>query len=308
MDKESINEAMSVPQLKGEEDFVRYLTCSEEDERWGLVCTDAGHTRVEPNTVYPPHKDSHPPAFKTVAVGRTLAEYQIIYITKGRGVFEVDREARVIHPGSIMVVFPGVPHFYRPDFEVGWTEYWVGFKGPGADALCEQGFLSRRAPVHEVGLQNSLLAIYTQVFELVQSQQPLYQLKAGSHVLLLVAEILALRRKAAQPTHSEQLVQKARFLMEENLYSEINLNRIGGLLGVSTSHLNAVFKSYTAMTPYQFFISIKIRKAKEMLERGDLAIKEVAFRLGFEDPYYFSRLFKQKTGISPSRWGSFVYP
>ena len=59
--------------------------------------------------------------------------------------------------------------------------------------------------------------------------------------------------------------------MEENIYREINLNGIGEMLGVSTSHLNAVFKSYTSMTPYQYFISIKIRKAKELLESGESA-------------------------------------
>ena len=287
--------------------FFRYLTWSDEDEKWQIVCTDAGHSEVGPRTSYPPNKGGHPKLFTSVAVGRTLAEYQIIYITKGRGIFETSNRTHVIVPGSIMVVFPGVPHFYKPEYEVGWTEYWVGFKGPHADSLCQQGFLSPEKPLYEVGLQNSLLAIYTQIFELVQSQQPLFQIRASSLVLSLIAEILAHERKAVQYTHSEQLVEKAKFLMEENIYGEINLNGIGDMLGVSTSHLNAVFKSYTAMTPYQYYISIKIRKAKELLEREDLAIKEVAFRLGFDDPYYFSRLFKKKTGISPSRWSSFVH-
>jgi AraC-like DNA-binding protein len=291
------------PAKKG---FFRYLTYSDEDEKWQIVCTDAGHIEVDPRTSYPPHKDGHPKLFTSVAVGRTLAEYQIIYITKGRGVFEASKQTHVIVPGSIMVVFPGVPHFYKPEYEVGWTEYWVGFKGPHADALCQQGFLSPKKPLYEVGLQNSLLAIYEQIFELVQSQQPLYQIRASSLVLTLIAEILSHERKAVQYTHSEQLVEKAKFVMEENIYSDINLNGVGDMLGVSTSHLNAVFKSYTAMTPYQYFISIKIRKAKELLEREDFAIKEVAFRLGFDDPYYFSRLFKKKTGITPSRWSSFV--
>ncbi len=296
------------PEARERTGFIRYLTHSEEDERWQLVCTDAGHNEIGPNTPYPPHKESHPRVFTSVAVGRTLAEYQVIYITSGRGIFEVDQRRHVISGGSIMVIFPGVPHFYRPDYDVGWTEYWVGFKGPSADALCEQGFLSRRTPVYEAGLQNSLLSIYTQIFDLVASQQPLYQPRASSCVLALIAEILALQRKAAQPTHSQQLVDKAKFLMEENIDGELNLSRIGEALGVSTSHLNAVFKSYTAMTPHQYLISIKIRKAKDLLESGDLAIKEVAFRLGFRDQYYFSRLFKHKTGISPSGWSSFVRP
>jgi AraC-like DNA-binding protein len=292
------------PRKKG---FFLYLTHSEEDEKWQLVCTDAGNIEVGPHVAYPPNKEGHPRQFTSVAVGRTLTEYQIIYITKGRGVFETNKRTHIVVPGSIMIVFPGVPHFYKPDYEVGWTEYWVGFKGPHVDTLCQQGFLSPNKPFYEVGLQNSLLSIYTQIFELVQNQQPLFQARASSQVLTLIAEILALERKNVQYTHSEQLVKKAKFLMEENIYSEINLNAIGDMLGVSTSHLNAVFKSYTAMPPYQYFISIKIRKAKEMLESGNLPIKEVAFRLGFEDQYYFSRLFKKKVGLPPSRWSSFVH-
>ncbi|MGO9308370.1 MAG: helix-turn-helix domain-containing protein [Spirochaetia bacterium] len=113
--------------------------------------------------------------------------------------------------------------------------------------------------------------------------------------------------KTCDDSNSEQLAEKAKFFMEENIYREVDLGGFGDMLGVSTSQLNSVFKSYTAMTPYQYFISIKIRKAKELLESGDWSIKEVAFRLGFDDQYYFSRLFRKKTGIAPSRWSSFVH-
>ncbi len=291
----------------GRNAFFRYLTCSEEDEKWQLVCTDAGYSEVPPHTRYPPNKEGHPQAFKSVAVGRTLVEYQIVYITKGRGVFETSQKTHVVVPGTVMMIFPGIRHHYKPDFDVGWTEYWVGFKGPHADTLREQGFLSPRKPTYEVGLQNSLLDIYGRIFELVRNQQPLYQIRASSLVLTLIAEVLAHERKTVQHSSSEGLVEKAKFLMEENIDREVNLVGIGGTLGVSTSHLNAVFKSYTAMTPYQYFISIKIRKAKELLEAGSLPIKEVAFRLGFDDQYYFSRLFRKKTGIAPSRWSAFVH-
>ena len=113
-------------------------------------------------------------------------------------------------------------------------------------------------------------------------------------------------RRLTQLGHRVCIVEKARFLMEENLYGEINLHAIAETVGVSAGQLNSVFKSYTSMTPYQFYISIKIQRAKEMLESGDLSIKEVAFRLGFADQYYFSRLFRRKVGLPPSRWSSFV--
>ncbi|WP_455383396.1 helix-turn-helix domain-containing protein [Salinispira pacifica] len=307
MAKTVIREGMIFTDRTIDNNFFRYLTYSEEDEKWQIVCTDAGYSEVKPYTSYPPNKESHPQAFKSVAVGRTLNEYQIVYITRGRGVFVTDGATYSVIPGSVMLIFPGVRHFYRPDYEVGWTEYWVGAKGPYLEILKEESFLSPERPFHEVGLQNGLLTIYSQIFEEVRNQKPLYQIKASSAVLSLLAEIIAHGRTAVQYSHSEQLVEKAKFLMEENIYGEINLNAIGEMLGVSTSHLNEVFKSYTSMTPYQYFISIKIHKAKELLERGELSIKEIAFRLGFRDQYYFSRLFKNKTGISPSRWSAFVY-
>jgi AraC-like DNA-binding protein len=271
------------------------------------VCTDVGYTEVAPHTRYPPNGEGHPQAFKSVDVGRTLQEYQIVYITKGRGVFEMNQKTHVVVPGTVMMVFPGLRHHYKPVFDVGWTEYWAGFKGPHADALRAQGFLSPRKPLHEVGLQNSLLAIYRRIFELVRNQQPLYHIRASSLVLTLIAEVLAHERETVQHSSSEGLVEKAKFLVEQNVHREVNLNGVDEILGVSTSHFNSAFKSYTAMTPYQYFISIKIRKAKELLETGGLPIKEVAFCLGFEDQYYFSRLFRKKTGIAPSRWSSFVH-
>jgi AraC-like DNA-binding protein len=300
------NDPMAAGNANGRQSFFRYLAYSEEDEKWQIVCTDAGYTEVLPGTSYPPHKEGHPPAFKSVAVGRTLTEYQIVYITQGRGIFETDRRTYPVKPGTIMIVFPGIRHFYRPDLGIGWTEYWVGFKGPYADTLREQGFISPQKPLYEVGLQDGILSNYTRILDLVRSQQPLYQIQASSHVLTLVAEILAHERRKAQQVSSEQLVERAKFFMEENIYREVHLDGFGEMLGVSTSHLTTVFKSYTAMTPHQYFISIKIRKAKELLESGSLPIKEVAFRLGFDDPYYFSRLFRKKTGIPPSRWLSYV--
>jgi AraC-like DNA-binding protein len=282
--------------------FFRYLTASEEDEKWQILCTDAGHNEIGPRTEYPPHKDAHPRSFKSVAAGRVLNEFQVIYITKGVGLFETDGLSLPVTAGSVMILFPGVRHLYKPDFEIGWTEYWVGFKGPYADNLRDQGFITPLKPLFEIGLRPDIVAMFTRILDLVRNQEPLYQLRASTTALALVAEVLACDRRAAQPNHVERLVQRAKFLMEEKIYGEIDLGAICETLGVSASRLNEVFKAYTAMTPYQYFISIKIQKAKELLSRSESSIKETAFRLGFKDEYYFSRLFKSKTGVSPSHW------
>jgi AraC-like DNA-binding protein len=281
--------------------FSRYLTWSEEDELWRIVCTDAGYCEVASGVPYPPNIDSHPDQFRTVAEGRTLNDYHVVYITRGRGFFETQGQCYMVIPGSLFLLFPGVRHVYKPDIETGWSEYWVGFNGAHIDALHRAGFISPDRPYYEPGINNAILSHYLQILDLVRKQQRLYQLKASALILGLVAEILACERSPVQSNCSEELVIRAKFLMEEQIDNDTNLNVIADTLEVSTSHLNNLFKRYTSMTPHRYLINIKMVRAKDLLDQG-VSVKEVASLLGFNDEYYFSRLFKSKTGFSPSQW------
>jgi len=286
--------------------FLHYLPYSEEDEKMGMLCTTAGSISVRPETVYPPKKSDHPAMFRPVAEGRVLSEFQVIYITEGKGIFFCGGNTYQVSPGSILLVLPGVKHMYRPLLETGWHEHWVGFKGAYFSRLLEEGRFSPEHVFFETGLHNSILSFFNQIFDEVRSQRPLYQLKTCALILSLVAEVLTRERRKEQPNHYEKIVAKAKYLMESNVYSAINLSHISDQLGVSTSRLNEIFKTYTSMTPYQYFIQIKIHKAESLLEQEDIPVKEAAFKMGFEDQYYFSRLFKNKTGFSPSDWKKFV--
>jgi AraC-like DNA-binding protein len=289
------------------ESFSQYLTFSEEDEKLGMVCTDVGYTNVRPNTIYPPRISDHPTVFRPVAEGRTLPEFQLQYVTTGEGIFGIDGKTYAVKPGSILLVLPGQKHYYKPVYEIGWDEYWVGFNGSFFTKLVEEGILSRKHSYIEIGLHEAIITIFNQIFNEVRVQQPLYQFKACTGILSLIAEISTHQRRKEQPNNYQLIVEKAKYLMESNIYSAINLSSISEQIGISTSRLHEIFKTYTSMTPYQYYIHIKILRAESLLEEENLSIKEVAYRMGFEDQYHFSRLFKNKTGIAPSEWRKFIY-
>ena len=205
-----------------------------------------------------------------------------------------------------MLVLPGLKHSYKPFIETGWYEYWVGFKGAYFSGLLEEGRLSPKHIFFETGLHDSVLSLFDQIFDEVKAQRPLYQMKACAAILSLIAEVLTRERRKVQSGYFEKIVAKAKYLMETNIYGEINLSGISSQLGISASRLNGIFKTYTSMTPYQYYIHIKIHKAEEILEHEDISVKEAAYKMGFEDQYYFSRLFKNKTGFSPSAWKKFI--
>ncbi|GHV79603.1 transcriptional regulator [Spirochaetia bacterium] len=287
--------------------FWHYLPYSEEDENLGMVCANVGSMEVSPNTEYPPYKNEHPALFRSVAEGRVLPTFQIIYITAGRGILEVENTAYTLRPGSVFILHPMMKHRYKPVFEIGWHEYWVGFQGEYFTRLMERGVLSRERIFFEAGLHDFMISAFNQIIEEVKTQRPLFQLKACSLIVSLLAEILTRERRKDQPNSYQKIVEKTKYLMETNIFSAINLSDIAEQIGVSTSRLNEIFKTYTSMTPYQYFIHIKILKAESLLEQKDASVKEVAYNLGFEDQYHFSRLFKSKTGIAPSDWHKLIW-
>ncbi|HTF28027.1 MAG TPA: helix-turn-helix transcriptional regulator, partial [Flavitalea sp.] len=59
------------------------------------------------------------------------------------------------------------------------------------------------------------------------------------------------------------------------------------------------FKNYTGIAPHKYLLQLRIEKAKMLLSGHAISIKEIALRLNFESAFYFSRLFKEKTGVSP---------
>jgi AraC-like DNA-binding protein len=290
---------------ENKEFFMRYITYSREDEKLGMICADAGFTRVKSRAEYPPNIDAHPAAFRNVAEGRVLPEFQIAYIADGEGIFEAEGVSHRVVPGSVLIMFPGRRHRAKPIFDVGWDEYWVGFNGSFFTRMIEEGILNRDQVFFEMGRHNHLLPIYGEIYEELTTQRPLYQLKACSAILSLIAEIVSRNRHTAQPDYYEVIVEKAKCLMDLNVYGAINLSHISEQIGISASKLNGIFKTYTSMTPYQYYINIKIHKARSFLEEN-ISVKETAYRMGFDDQYHFSRLFKNKTGISPSAWKKYT--
>ncbi|MDR0720577.1 MAG: AraC family transcriptional regulator [Treponema sp.] len=286
--------------------FLHYPPYSKEDEKLGMLCTTAGHVEVPPLVPYPPYKNDHPVIFRSVSEGRALPEFDIIYVIKGLGNFECLGKTFRVVPGSVLLLLPGVWHRYSPDFETGWHEFWVGFKGDYFNRLLEEKAFSTDKIFFKAGINETMLKAFEMIFDEIKNQRPLYQFKACSSIIAIIAEILTLDRRQEQPDFYHEIVNKAKTIMESNIFGSINLPNISGQVGVSTSHLNEIFKTYTSMTPYQFFIHIKILKAETLLEREDISVKEAAFRLGFEDQYHFSRLFKNKTGVSPSEWKKYI--
>lgn len=87
----------------------------------------------------------------------------------------------------------------------------------------------------------------------------------------------------------------------EHLHEPIDFNMICKKFGYSNSNFRNLFKMATGMPPNQFLLDLRLNKATELLYEGDLSVTQIAEVTGFTDNHYFSRIFKQKKGFSPSQ-------
>lgn len=281
--------------------YYKYLPVSKEDEDWGLCVLNAGCTHIGSASSYPlyDHPECHNFRWQT---GRVLNEYQLIYITKGQGYFESDSfKETLVKSGTIIVLFPGERHRYKPSNNTGWDEYWIGFKGKIMDELVEKNFFKREMPCITLGFNEQVFNLFDSIIEKTKTEDSGYQAVISGAILHLLGCIHAVNKgNSIQSEDKRVIIDKARLLFRSNVTNSFTPEQAAQELMIGYSYFRKLFRTYTGISPGQFYIQLKMEKAKVLLCDPRIPIKEIAHELKFGSYFYFSKLFKEKTGITPT--------
>lgn len=281
----------------------KYMLASERDQLWGLTITTVGYEEIAPGESYPTHGHADGYNFE-VDKGRILNEYQLLYIIEGEGVFHSDtiREAR-LHEGDIFLLFPGEWHSYHPLPNKGWKKCWIGFRGHNMDDRVRAGFLSPTKPVYHVGFSDVLISLFRTAYQAAVEEAAYSQQLMAGIVNHLIGHMYSMERNIELQTRNQShvdMINKARLRIRESLESSLTIQQLAEEMGVSYSNFRKLFKEHTGLSPATYQQDLRLQRAKELLTTTDMSIKEIAYRLNFDSPDYFSSKFKQKTGRKPS--------
>ena len=278
----------------------KYLTINPADQQWGLAINSVGHQSIAENEVYPPQ--GHPTRYLfDTQKGRTLDEYQLLYITKGRGVFYSESRGRhKVKEGEMFLLFPGERHTYRPDESTGWNEYWIGFNGAIMDEWVKNGFFSKESPVFNVGINEEIISLYKKAIMIADAQEANYQQALAGIVCNLISMAIYLSRNMdfSKSDISVQ-INMAKAAVYENV-STITPEKLAEITCMSYSKFRKIFKEYTGFAPSQYIQEVRINMAKELLTNTSRSIKEIAFELGYENKDYFFTAFRKVSGMTPA--------
>ena len=274
---------------------------AESEPSWGVNVVTVGHYVHEPHKKYPDPK--HPAShYFNWERGRRLKEFQMVYISNGKGVFEMENaQPIVVEGGTLFLLFPNIWHRYKPLDNTGWEEFWVGFDGHYAEYLMRQDCFNAGNPVLNMGFNTEFLNIFIRLIDTVKYEGVAYTQISSCLVIQLLGLVYASALMTEKSrTRQEQIIRAARYKIHQNWSDNLNLEKLASEQNVSYVWFRKAFKDIMGISPGQYHLNLKIEKAALMLRETTLLVSEVANEAGFESEFYFSRIFKKKMNVKPS--------
>jgi len=269
-------------------DVVRYDTPAAAHRLVGLTCTGYGAT-----------------GHKTEVCGpRTLECYAVVYVSAGTGWLETAAtgERLRVGNGTLFWLFPDVAHTYAPD-PAGWTEQWVLFDGALPETFARLGFLSPLRPVVFAPGVPDIATLFAQMRTDVLSGDPL----AGLLAATLVQRLIVVAHRTTQGASAEDAsgwsgIDQVLARLDEQAFHPLAIDTVARESGMGYSTLRRRFKEATGYSPKEYVLRVRLSRAKELLTLTPRSVEDIAATVGFDDPYYFSRLFRRKEGMSPTQF------
>jgi len=237
--------------------------------------------------------------FKTYRPGGR-DDFQLLYVAKGTGTFTINGEDLDLDEGTLVLYIPGEDQCYHYSNETSPIIYWLHFSGYNALKLLEENGLSSRR-IFFVGIKIDLSVLFDKIIKELQFAQGKYFELCNLYTKELITLSCRYVIESNSPTTKQnKVVEDAIEYFNENFNSTINIKDYANDCNLSCCWFIRSFKSYTGTTPTQYITNIRINKAKNLLLGNSLTIGEIGDLIGYQNPLYFSRIFKKNVGIAPS--------
>lgn len=239
-----------------------------------------------------------------------IEEYIFIYCMEGSGTIQIPgMPDAVLKEGDAFCIPPATGHRYFADPADPWSILWVHFKGNDCSMFPLE-------PPRVVRLNSSLaterlMFLFELLFRVLDSNYTLGNFIYISQVLALILGEVYFREKHSSTTEPNRQVTQIVRYMSSHLKDNLTLDDLADRFSLSKSYISQIFQKYTSHSPIDFYIRLRMTEACKQLRLSEARVYEVAESLGYQDPYYFSRIFKKVIGMSPREYqthGSSITP
>ena len=252
-----------------------------------LVVTDCG---------YFPNARNH---------GRTrykgITQTVVLMCVKGSGWVRVEGNATAeVTAGEAVILPAGIPHAYAASDVDPWTLWWLHAEGPGT-----AGFLAALNPravpvVRRMADPVRMASLASEVVTWHEKDTTDASLAASSGAAAHLLSLLAADQLPGPGVHT--VVESIIDHLRNNITARASVEDLAAMAGLSRSHFAAVFKERTGFPVLQYQTQLRMQRARELLDTTNTPIERISALVGYDDPFYFARMFKKVHGISPRQY------
>jgi AraC family transcriptional regulator, arabinose operon regulatory protein len=224
-------------------------------------------------------------------------EHIVLVCVNGGGWVNIGGQHHGIGASTVAIVPARVPHSYGSSDTSPWTIWWCHLRGSDAAELVEATGASAERPVVPLWNVERCVALVDEMLSgLERDHSPARLVAAAGSAWKLLTQITSDR---LMPERGDPL-ERAMSYLAERLDTSVRVPDLARVVGISPSHLTALFRRATGGGILAHHTSLRMARARQLLDRTTLNIGEVAARVGYDDPLYFSRQFRRVHGVSPS--------
>jgi len=218
-------------------------------------------------------------------------DYYYIYVMQGKMILG----EMVLEPGDVLIYEPEQTYQYQNEGKT--VYYWVHFTGSEADSLARDA-VSVLNEKRYVGIRKEIEDCFKRLFrEFIINDRTSAQLSE-----CLLREILSLTARYTSEDLKENMPYRALEYIHGHFREELDIDELAVMEHMSQTMFRMVFKRHTGVSPNEYVISQRISEACRLLSQTEQSVRVIAAEVGYSDPYYFSRLFKKKVGITPLKY------
>lgn len=245
------------------------------------------------------------PRFKNQAVDRPdgMVDFQLIYLASGQGWCSAANcgNPRPFRAGDFIVFAPGLPQHYG--YTAGKAEaFWVHFSGSGAAKLLAQLQITPGKIYSVSGAFNA--SMFEKMVEIMLLHSAFAEVQAAGCLTVLLSQLAAAVQALPARQHSAEFlkIKPAIEFLKLHYARDTENKALAARCNLSVSRFCHLFTACVGLSPVQYRLSLRMRCACQLLRETNCSVGTIAQSVGYEDPLYFSRVFKAQTGLSPQKY------
>lgn len=229
-----------------------------------------------------------------------IHEYILIYCIDGEGWITINKKTIKLRANTGFIIPENSAHKYGSSSTFPWSIYWVHFTGNYAQTFYKR-FSTISSEAVKIAFDQTRMMTLNTIIKLLDSNLAEEKTELVHFKLIAFLSSLCYSDTLDKSNTADRIDLSIMFL-KKNINKMFPIQELALQANYSVSRYSELFKKRTGYSPVQYFIKIKIEKSCEYLYYSNMNIKEICKEVGFDDPYYFSRMFKKQIGMAPLQY------